>query len=223
MTKQKQTIQLSRFSSGIITEADPLNQPPGSSIDEYNMDLLNDGTRKRRLGMECEIGCIPVPIDPSLEGQELAYNTYKWDLGNVRSGYVFTVVQTGNVLEVFRYYNNSAITANKVGSLALSEAPVNLPFSFSSVDDSLVVATGGGVYRVFDDTPDEEQITLASEEINLEVRDLFGLTDNIVDRDTSETKRIDLGNNIAYRPYESEMTDVHYYNLYNQGWPQDKV
>ena len=44
MPKQKQDVSLTNLVKGIITEANPLNYPVGSSIDERNFVFNNNGT-----------------------------------------------------------------------------------------------------------------------------------------------------------------------------------
>jgi len=44
------------FNKGLITERGELTFPEGASVDELNMSLERDGSRRRRLGLEYESG-----------------------------------------------------------------------------------------------------------------------------------------------------------------------
>ena len=56
MPQSKTPVELTSFSKGLITEANPLTFPPDASVDEQNFVLNRNGTRSRRLGMDWEDG-----------------------------------------------------------------------------------------------------------------------------------------------------------------------
>ena len=95
-------LQLVNFNKGLITEANPLIQPLGSTRDEQNFTLDNDGVRSRRFGMDYEIGGTERAIgvqDTAL--YDAAVNTFRWDLTGDFPGLYIVVVQIGNNLEFF--------------------------------------------------------------------------------------------------------------------------
>jgi len=235
-------LQLVNFNKGLITEANPLIQPLGSTRDEQNFTLDNDGVRSRRFGMDYEIGGIERAIgvqDTAL--YDAAVNTFRWDLTGDFPGLYIVVVQIGNNLEFFESIDG-ALSTNRLGGVVLLTASTDpipeqttKPYSITQTNSLLVVATGGSI-RSIEYTDNPNTFTLG--EITLEVRDFFGLED--IDPQTN--KRIDRGNNLSYRPRGDGSTsiipvdgggrvsssdipnisDVHLYNLTNQGWPKER-
>lgn len=49
-----QPLELNNFAGGLNTEASPLNFPPNSTVDEQNLLINKDGSRKRRNGLELQ-------------------------------------------------------------------------------------------------------------------------------------------------------------------------
>ena len=51
MSRSEISTEFNTFVGGILTEANPINFPPGFSLDEQNFILQRDGTRRRRRGL----------------------------------------------------------------------------------------------------------------------------------------------------------------------------
>jgi hypothetical protein len=54
MSRSEISTEFNTFVGGILTEANPINYPPGYSLDEENFILLTNGTRERRCGLTLE-------------------------------------------------------------------------------------------------------------------------------------------------------------------------
>ena len=50
MARSEISTEFNTFVGGILTEANPINYPPGYSLDEENFILERNGTRRRRFG-----------------------------------------------------------------------------------------------------------------------------------------------------------------------------
>lgn len=205
-------LQLVNFNKGLITEANPLIQPLGSTRDEQNFTLENDGKRNRRLGMGYEAGGIEVPVDTGENAiEELGTNTFRWDLTGDFPGLYMVVVQIGNTIDFFES-TEAALSDSKLGTLVLGSGDPLTSHSITQVNTLLVVATGKAIYSV--EYKDNGVFDL--EEIELEVRDFFGVEDWA----PTVGKYIDRGNSISHRP--TTFRPSHLYNIINQGWPQEE-
>jgi hypothetical protein len=229
----KQNLQLVNFNKGLITEANPLIQPLGSTRAEQNFTLDNDGVRSRRLGMDYELNATEIIVDiTDTDIEDAGINTFRWDLTGDFSGLYVVVVQTGNILNFFESLNGSLSTElmGSVTLLTISANPLPEPttvaYSITQTNSLLVVATGKSIRSIeYTNNPD----TFTVREVVLEVRDFFGMAD-FHTPPLGDPFRIDKGNNLSFRPpaiavsaspYPPAIpiTDIHRYNLTNQGWP----
>ena len=225
----KQNLQLVNFNKGLITEANPLIQPLGSTRDEQNFTLDNDGVRSRRLGMDYELNATEIIVDiTDTDIEDAGINTFRWDLTGDFPGLYVVVVQTGNILHFFESLNGS-LSTELMGSVTLLTVsanplpePTTVAYSITQTNSLLVIATGKSIRSIeYTNNPD----TFTVKEVVLEVRDFFGL----VDVDPQTSKRIDKGNDLSYRPKITStssgpqlvLSNQHLYNLTNQGWPRD--
>lgn len=216
----KTSLQLVNFNKGLITEANPLIQPLGSTRSEQNFTIENDGKRNRRLGMDYESGAVEIDIDITDTNLiDAASSTFRWDLTGEVSGLYIIVVQLGNVINFFES-TEEPLSASLLGSLTFTQNPTTEAYSMAQVNSSLIVATGKSIKLI--SYTDGEPPVFSSEDIILEARDFFGLED--VDPITGE--HIDRSNGLSFRPpFDNAITDnlgtspEHIYNLYNQGFP----
>ncbi len=83
------------FVKGLITEAGPLTFPKDASVDELNMSLLKDGSRRRRLGAALEVGA----SDSTEVASDLTLiSTFDWPNVGGDSRVEFLGVQLGNTI-----------------------------------------------------------------------------------------------------------------------------
>lgn len=202
MARKNQLVEMNTFVAGLVTEASPLTFPPNASLDESNFELLRNGSRRRRLGMDYEDDYEQVNTNISTSGTlEYAVNTYRWKNVGGDPTREILVVQFGNRLSFFNL-TSSSISPEFIDDVTLSSESGTQPFSFSSVDGILVAATGDNSIRKLKYVSDS-YISLNS--YSLSVRDTFG----VYESNSS-------GNDVTER--RNSLSNVHRYNLRNQGW-----
>lgn len=201
MPVQTAAQEINSFSKGIITEASPLTFPDNASINENNLIIENDGSRRRRYGMDYEPEYV---IRNTSQGiaDNLAFSSFVWKIPGGYSEVEFVAVQIGNQLFIFNS-TQRPVSGSLLFSTTFS-TPSSTRFSMASVDGILVVASSTAVIRTFD--WDGSAITEVSG--RLKVRDLFGVADIV-----SGENLLD-GTGISKRP--SAHTSTHVYNLRNQ-------
>lgn len=201
MAIQSATQEITSFSKGIITEASPLSFPDNASINENNLVIENDGSRRRRFGMDYEPQYAVIPTTQQII-PDLAFSSFQWKAPGGYSELELLVVQIGSQLFMF----NSTVrpvSRNLVYSVDLMSAPSNVA-SFASTDGLLVVATNTGTIRTFD--WDGTAVTQSTG--RLLIRDLFGVEDVV------DGVNLLSGSGVSKRP--SNTTSAHTYNLRNQ-------
>ena len=145
MAKQRAPLEFNSIAGGIITEASALTFPDSASLDESNFELNKDGTRKRRLGFEQEVGgefyTLPnvySSINPD------TVNSFLWSNVGGRPSTELTVVQVGEEIHFYEA-SLSSLSAGKTNLVVTITHPSGEAaglFSFASIDGDLVVATG---------------------------------------------------------------------------------
>lgn len=189
------------FIKGFITEAGPLTFPENASIAEENCVLNRDGSRQRRLGMDFEDGFVLVGATLTSTGGVAAH---LWENVGNDANKNFAVVQVGTRLLVFDAGQDSisgSLLANLNGS----------PFWLATAQ--LEFASGNGWLFISGASRDllYLQYNAATGAITVEARDIF----------VRDIWGIDDGLAVDEQP--ASTTDSHSYNLWNQGWPVDKI
>lgn len=197
------TVPYNGFEAGLATEGNPLKYPEGATRDELNFDLLQDGTRRKRLGLEIEeAGQL------FFEGKDepiVAISSHMWD--TQVDGKRFIVVQLNTSLYLWPAENNPITKVDPIllydfspNITANSQTPESLDFASGN---GYLIAVGGNMRPLFfeyirmdGDTPIINQGV-----ISIRIRDFVGLEDNL---------------DIDIRP--GNLTASHRYNLQNQGW-----
>lgn len=194
-----------KFIKGLITEATALNFPEDACTETFNCVFDHLGRVTRRLGIDLEGGKVIQSVDRAGS----AAVTYLWRNVGGDGDIQFTVVQNGNKLYFYKVISSQALSAG------LHANTVTLT-TFSSVAASTVqtqecqFAAGNGFLFVthpscepFYVSYDITGNTFTATQINLKERDFVGITtDSALDQERPTT-----------------LTDVHRYNLANQGWP----
>lgn len=205
MARQTAAVEVNSFIKGLVTEASPLTFPDNASLDEANFILNKDGTRRRRYGMDYEIGFNSVDtgiILPTTE--ELATYSFAWKSPGGFTDRQFAVVQVGVKLFIF----DSAIKPLSSGLLysATIGATTSQRFSMTNVDGVLVVVSGQRLINSIS----FDGVSFTNNTDFLRIRDLFGVEDVIDGVD------LRFGSGLTVRPVN--ITDAHTYNLRNQTW-----
>lgn len=198
---QRQPLEANKWNAGLLTEFSPLNFPEGASLDEENFILYRDGSRKRRKGLDYEAGYTAISLEYSSTAAGKAINNYIWENVGENPEKNYLVHQFGNRLYVFNA-DKTAVSANALfgGAISLT-ATVSTRFSFASIQGDLVVAVGDQTLR----TVREESTASASiAYTRITVRDFWGVDDGFATDERTTT-----------------LTNLHAYNLYNQGWPPE--
>lgn len=201
MAVQSATQEITSFSKGIITEASPLTFPDNASINENNLVIENDGSRRRRYGMDYEPQYLTVNTSQQIT-KDLAFSSFQWKSPGGYSEIELLVVQTGSQLFMF----NSTVrpvSRQLIYSADLGISP-NKVISYAVADGLLVIASNTGTIRVFD----WNGSSVIQSTGRLLIRDLFGVQDII------GGENLLLGSGISRRP--TTATNEHIYNLRNQ-------
>jgi hypothetical protein len=208
MARQMQTVEINKFSGGLITDASPLTTPENCSLDEDNMVLNIDGSRNRRLGLDYEVGHVGIGsnVGPA-NTQDVSVSTFRWDNAGGDPGMSILVTQFGNDLR-FSRLDGSPISSALIGGFSFLGVTPGTKFAFATVDGMLVVVNGDKEVYVFELTG---PTTIISSQRRLKVRDLFGIEDYWLDG--VDTTR---GTGVLVRP--AELEPAHVYNLRNQSW-----
>ena len=170
--KKSTKVEVNTFVRGLVTEASPLNFPANASRSEENFELLRNGTRRRRLGIDYETdnALIVTTLSPEQYNQAPPV-CYKWTEVAGIPGKEFLTVQANNVLYFFD--TNSVVLSSDgaVGSLVLESYPTGVRYSLTSLDGFLIVAAGVDTIAVV--SFDNPGFSVSYE--RLLVRDLWGV------------------------------------------------
>lgn len=204
MPRSVNTEVVNSFSGGFVTEATALNFPKDACTEVENCIFDINGGVYRRHGLTFETGYSNKTVDRTNK----AINSFLWQNPAGQANKNFLVVQAGGVL----YFYNAANDSLSSGALA-STVDVT---AFATSTTSLVLANdcqfsfGQGKLIVvhpycksFYVTYDPSANTVSATGIDIKIRDTIGVTD-------------ETGSNYDTRP--STLTDLHKYNIYNQGW-----
>jgi hypothetical protein len=190
------------FTKGLITEASPLTFPENASIDERNFVLNRNGSRSRRLGVDYEGGYSLTSTGFTSSALATGKQSFhKWDMPGGDTTVAIGVVRILDKLWFLDLLTNapssnllnggSSITISGLGNADIETATINNKLIIVSEDLTNPVLLA---YNSSTDTVTQTTITV-------EVRDIWGVNDNLL---------------VNQRP--STLSVTHKYNLRNQGW-----
>lgn len=201
MARQTAVKEINSFSKGIITEASPLTFPDNASIDEENLQINNDGSRKRRYGMDYEPNYAVVSTSQPIT-DDLAFSSYIWKSPGGYSEKEFIVTQTGTQVSIFdatsRPISGDLIYTTEIGGSRSTR------FSISSVDGILVIASNQANILTYD----WNGTSVVPASGRLKLRDFFGVEDIVGGVNLLQ------GTGVSTRP--TALSQNHIYNLRNQ-------
>lgn len=198
---------MNKFNAGLITDASPLTTPDNSSLDEDNFVLNIDGSRNRRLGMDYETDY--QIIDSAVgytDANQIGIRSFKWQNAGGDPEKYIQVVQVGNTLDFFDM-DSVAISQGYFHTESFPTSPLDVKFSFATVDGLLVAVNGDKDIYIFEYTA---PTTITRSTKRLFIRDFFGVDDIISGNDI--TRGTEVSNRI------STFSENHIYNLRNQSW-----
>lgn len=204
MPRSVNTEVLNSFAGGFVTEATALNFPQNGCTEVDNCIFDINGGVFRRPGLAFETGYASATSTRT----DKAVNSFLWQNPAGLANKNFLVVQIGGVLH---FYDAAS------SSLSAGKLTPTVDFTgFASSTTALVLANdcqftfGQGKLVVahpyckpFYVTYDQGAGTLTATGIDIKIRDTIGVTD-------------ETGSNYDTRP--TTLTDLHKYNIYNQGW-----
>jgi len=205
-----------RYVRGLITEATALTFPENASYDELNMELLRNGSRRRRRGINREAGAsfanepdlsdLGVTQDQFINQQ---FTTYKWVSVGGDPDLNLLVVQVGPSIVFFDAGSQPIVDGFRTEKFSLdtysvATNPGNVKCQFAAGKGKLFVANPliNPFYVTYNSVTD----TLSDVSIDLRIRDFEGVDDGL---------------EVTERP--STLSNEHKYNLRNQGWFEDSV
>ena len=173
MPQQYSTKPVNNFVKGLVTEASVMTFPDGASSDELNCDLLKNGARRRRQGIEFEDNYQTSTFNA---GSGAFIHTQTWQNVSGIGGTEFLVVQVNNM--VYFYDKSPSILSSglKTFSIDLDDYSANnsvntktAPISVSSSIGYLVIVSAAiDPIRVIYDS-DTDSISVSK--IKIEIRD----------------------------------------------------
>ena len=210
------------FSKGLITEATAMNYPENSVAETDNCVYLKTGKVIRRYGIDFEddymvstlqeLGVMSGALAPEDYYSDLAVVEFEWTTVDNNGSIVFSVVQIGDCLVFYRVGDANDISQNRKSfSINLNDYQVTKGYNDEGqyiAELQVTFASGFGylfvthprcnpIYVAYNSTTD----TITTTAITIKTRD-FDRQNDGYDND--------------FRP--ASLTDVHKYNLYNQGW-----
>ena len=218
------------FVKGLITEANPLTYPENASLDEDNMDLVANGSRVRRLGMDIELGGVTAVLaDTDANQQSWAYDAFKWTGVAGISTKNHVIKQSGRYLDVYDVNVNSVSASPvliQVTPPAGGAAVNRIDLEWFKVDPALAIdrvgdypvdiASGKGSAYVVSSVIEPFYIeyhsttnTYSVHQITQSIRDFEGVDDGLA---------VDVRPTYASLAALKAGNPSHYYNLRNQGW-----
>lgn len=201
MPRQTAGVEVNAFVKGLITEASPLTFPDNASLDEMNLVLNKDGSRRRRLGMDYEPSYALINSGQT-SSPTLVFTPFVWKQPGGYTDKEFLVIQSGTRITILDS-TIKPISASVIGTYTIGSS-ISKKMSMASVDGVMVVATGDGNIYGFD----YNGTAVSQSTGRLKIRDMFGVADTVGGNDLLD------GNGISIRP--SALSPNHIYNLRNQ-------
>lgn len=207
MPQQPADRQIIDFRAGLFTEGGYLNTPEGSTVDEKNFEILIDGSRRRRKGLDAEASHVPYSL-PATLGVDDAVSWGYWKNAGGDADIDFHVAQIGPRLHFWLDSGTSLSSQKESGTIELSTFSVtgtaadyeDNPVSFASGNGFLLVC--GRYIEPFYIEYDTTGGTFTATPFILLERDFHTLDDGTL--------------NLAGKP--ATLGQAHEYNLRNRGW-----
>ena len=227
MSRSEISTEFNTFVGGILTEANPINFPPGYSLDEENFQLLGNGTRQRRFGTKLDTSSSdfnaralatfsPTYWSPPVFKKHYILNDIQW--GDTRQTILALVYKwsggaTPRTIEGVLYYsltNSTDISGNYLGFSTANgviqdvsdyNGGISTPYRTHLDPVTFIGSDIVGLVRVRDDSSDNWKTAIS----DLRIRDFAGTESDTIDN----------------RP--ATLSENHAYNLANQGWTRANV
>lgn len=202
-----QTVQ-SFFSKGYLTEFTGLNFPEDATTASANVIYNRDGSVESRPGIDYEDSAVLNAVTQT----DSAVSYYVWENVAGQGELTFLVVQHDNTIHFFEIDSDGLVSSNKK-SFTVDISTHRPDTGVDAGEVKCQFASGNG--DLFITHPNIEPLvieysvsgdSITTTEILIEIRDTQGIDDGL---------------DIDERP--TTLSTDHKYNLYNQGWNQDKM
>lgn len=204
MPQSTGTLLVNNFTQGLITEATAMNFPDKGTTETWNTRYTRTSAVERRLGYDFEAGY--TETGAAFSGG--VSKAFVWNGVGFEGRRVFIVVQTGSTLFFFESQPGGIVSTGKKSFSINLNAYLSGVSSVSAADKPVSMAYGLGklfvchpyckpFYVVYDDSVDNIAVTTYT----IQIRDFEGVDDLIA---------------IDARP--TALSNLHKYNLWNQGW-----
>ena len=195
------------FVKGLITEANQLTFPDDASVDEANFVLNRDGSRYRRLGVDYESDYTLTSTGfTATDIKEGKQSFHQWASPGGDTTVSLGIVRVNNKLWFMDLLTPSPSSNLKNSGAAITIAGLSNSNIETSVinNNCIIVSKDLAKPILLKYEPTTGAVTQS--EITLEIRDIFGVDDNLF---------------LDTRPVS--LTNTHKYNLRNQGWNKNIV
>lgn len=211
MVRQLGQVSYNTFVKGLITEAGPLTFPDNATIEDMNCVLTLKGSHRRRYGISEEVDgrefeTYEKPSEKVLFTKNLDVNTFLWKNPDNQGKLNFLVTQINKTLFFFKVFTETKeisfiphLTVDLTAHIVDEEFFLQKPCSFVAAKGFLFIAGEG--LQPCKVTYNKEKDALSLDTIRVLIRDVDGVDDAL---------------SIDAQP--GTLTELHKYNLYNQGW-----
>lgn len=183
MAQQYSTKPVNNFIKGLITEASVMTYPEGASSDELNCDLLKNGARQRRRGINFEENYQTSSFNA---GTGAFIHTQTWQNVSGSGGTEFLVVQVNNMVYFYDKSPSILSTGLKSFSINLNNYTVNnnvdvetAPIAVSSSIGYLVVVSAAIDPIKVKYDPDLDDITVSKIKVKIRDFEYLGMSSEI--------------------------------------------
>ncbi len=132
--QQARKQNLNTFVKGLVTEVNPLAYPDNTLVEGDNIDILRNGSAKRRRSLDIEgLGLFSTTTWTEERLKESAISTHKWTSVDGDDNLNFLVLQVGNLL-IFHKSGEDVLSLSVVGGIDLTPIRTTEDFHKEPID-----------------------------------------------------------------------------------------
>jgi hypothetical protein len=218
--------QVLALNKGLLTDVSALGRPDGSSIDEENVDLLRDGSRRRRKGLQYEANYSLFTLNDTvaetveIDALTTTFASHRWTNVAGNPNRIFIVIKVGVYLHF--YEEHKELSAHKLPDLidlrifaTTAFDNLNADYTYISNEDFTFASANGHLFVASAHTKpfflkyNVNTQSIEFELIDIKIRDFVGVDDGVP--------------LFEQPPSSVAITDSHLYNLYNRGWTLNNI